>query len=192
MRLLLQFHELNKVAHGVIKNSDDGRPDIGGLHGELHALVTELLIFGFHIGGQELRDRNTVRLERCGIVFGGGMALRFQKQLGISLTFSIGNSKSPKIAVSYVILDSEAKGIDVKIVSAGNVVYRDGSDIYLHARHPSETEGIVEERKSIPRQARNCATLMRVRMGRKVLPMWLKKENTPWLSRLAYWARMDA
>ena len=74
MRLLLQFHELNKVAHGVIKNSDDGRPDIGGLHGELHALVTELLIFGFHIGGQELCDRNTVRLERCGIVFGGGMA----------------------------------------------------------------------------------------------------------------------
>ena len=108
MRLLLQFHELNKVAHGVIKNSDDGRPDIGGLHGELHALVTELLIFGFHIGGQELRDRNTVRLERCGIVFGGGMALRFQKQLGISLTFSIGNSEPPKIAVSYVILDSEA------------------------------------------------------------------------------------
>ena len=55
------------------------------------------------------------------------MALRFQKQLGISLTFSIGNSKPPKIAVSYVILNSEAKGIDVKIVSAGNVVYRNGA-----------------------------------------------------------------
>ena len=131
VRLPLQFHELNKVAHGVIKNSDDGRPDIGGLHGELHALVTELLIFGFHIGGQELRDRNTVRLECCGIVFGGGMALRFQKQLGISLTFSIGNSKPPKSSVSYVILDSEAKGIDVKVVSAGNAVYGDGSDIYI-------------------------------------------------------------
>ena len=69
------------------------------------------------------------------------MALRFQKQLGISLTFSISNSEPPKIAVSYVILDSEAKGIDVKIVSAGNVVYRNGSDIDLHARHPSESEG---------------------------------------------------
>lgn len=55
------------------------------------------------------------------------MALRFQKQLGISLTFSIGNSEPPKIAVSYVILDPEVKGIDVKIVSAGNVVYRNGA-----------------------------------------------------------------
>ena len=141
MRLLLQFHELDKVAHGVIKNSDDGRPNIGGLHGELHALVTELLIFLFHIRGQELRDRNTVGLECCGVVFGGGMALRFQKQLGISLTFSIGNGKPPEIAVGYVILNSEAKGIDVKIVSAGNVVYRNGSDIYLHACHPRENEG---------------------------------------------------
>ena len=127
VRLLLQFHELDKVAHGVIKNSDDGRPNIGGLHGELHALVAELLIFGFHISGQELRGRNTVGLECCGVVFGGGMALRLQKQLGISLTFSISNSEPPKIAVSYVILDSEAKGIDVKIVSAGNVVYRNGA-----------------------------------------------------------------
>ena len=127
VRLLLQFHELDKVAHGVIKNSDDGRPNIGGLHGELHALVTELLVFLFNIGGQELRDRNTVGLECCGVVFGGGMPLRFQKQLGISLTFSIGNGKPAEIAVGYVILNSEAKGIDVKIASAGNVVYRNGA-----------------------------------------------------------------
>lgn len=65
------------------------------------------------------------------------MALRFQKQLGISLTFSIGNSKPPKSSVSYVILDSEAKGIDVKVVSAGNAVYGDGSDIYISACSPS-------------------------------------------------------
>ena len=141
MRLLLEFHQLNKVAHGVIEYSDDGRSNIGGLHAELHALVTEILVFLFNIGGQELRDRNTVGLECCGVVFGGGMALRFQKQLGISLTFSIGNSEPPKIVVSYVILDPEAKGIDVKIVSAGNVVYRNGSDIYLHACHPRENEG---------------------------------------------------
>ena len=153
MRLLLQFHQLNKVTYGVIENSDDGRPNIGGLHGELHALVTELLIFGFHIRGQELRDRNTVGLECCGVVFGGGMALRFQKQLGISLTFSIGNSEPPKIAVSYVILNSEAKGIDVKIVSAGNVVYRNGSDIYLHACHPRENEG-ASSKGAIPFQGR--------------------------------------
>lgn len=55
------------------------------------------------------------------------MALRFQKQLGISLTFSIGNGKPAEIAVGDVILNSEAKGIDVKIVSAGNVVYRNGA-----------------------------------------------------------------
>ena len=127
MRLLLQFHQLNKVTYGVIENSDDGRSNIGGLHGELHALVTELLKFLFHIGGHELGGRNAIGLECCGVVFGGGMALRLQKQLGISLTLSIGNGEPPEIAVGYVILDSEAKGIDVKIVSAGNVVYRNGA-----------------------------------------------------------------
>lgn len=52
----LQFHELNKVAHGVIEYSDDGRANIGGLHGELHALVTELFVFFFFTSA----DRNWV------------------------------------------------------------------------------------------------------------------------------------
>ena len=104
----------------------DGPTSVGSMVNFTPLSLSSLYSF-FHIGGQELGGWNAVGLECCGVVFGGGMPLRFQKQLGISLTFSIGDGEPAEIAVGYVILNSEAKGIDVKIVSAGNVVYRNGA-----------------------------------------------------------------
>lgn len=58
--LILELHQLDQVARGVIENGDDRRADVGWLHSEINALCAELFVLGLYVLRQELGKRNTV------------------------------------------------------------------------------------------------------------------------------------